>query len=74
MSKDNIRDIIVRMNGQLVYENYPAHDDGKEPEGWFEEYAEKTAWGHTESEVAAIWRIFITSLICHGQRQKEKGK
>jgi hypothetical protein len=57
------RDIVIKLNGQILYENYIEHNLGAEPENYFEEWCSKITFKLLEVEKIGIWKIFINFLL-----------
>ena len=57
------REIVIKLNGQLIYENYMDHNLGVEPENYFEEWCRKLTFKLSEVEKSGIWKIFIKFLL-----------
>ena len=56
------REIVIKLNGKILYENYIEHNLGAEPENYFEEWCRKITFKLSEVEKSGIWKIFINFL------------
>ena len=58
------REIVIKLNGQIVFAKYVESNSRECPERYFEEWLAQVSFKLSEEEQKGIWKIFINSLIC----------